>query len=90
MTNRQYENRIRKIQSLEEQVKELQNQIDGLKDEIKESMTTDEIHTGNFIIRWKEVISKRLDSTALKKALPDVWTAYSKDSSSKRFTITAA
>jgi len=90
MTNRQYENRIKKIQNLEEQVKSLQDQIDGLKNEIKESMTADEVNTGNFIIRWKEVISRRLDSTALKKALPDVWQTYSKDSSSRRFTITAA
>lgn len=90
MTNRQYENRIKKIQNLEEQVKTLQDQIDGLKNEIKESMTADEVNTGNFIIRWKEVISRRLDSTALKKALPDVWQTYSKDSSSRRFTITAA
>ena len=90
MTNRQYENRIKKIQNLEEQVKALQDQIDGLKNEIKESMTADEVNTGNFIIRWKEVISRRLDSTALKKALPDVWQTYSKDSSSRRFTITAA
>lgn len=90
MTNRQYENRIKKIQNLEEQVKALQDQIDGLKDEIKASMTTDEVNTGSFIIRWKEVISRRLDSTALKKALPDVWQTYSKDSSSRRFTITAA
>lgn len=90
MTNRQYENRIKKIQSLEEQVKDLQIQIDDLKDEIKASMTADEVNTGNFIIRWKEVISKRLDSTALKNALPDVWKAYSKDSRSLRFTITAA
>lgn len=93
MTNRQIENRIRKIQTLEEQVKILQDQIDGLKDEIKISMESDdadEIRTGSFIVRWKEVISRRLDGTALKKALPDVWQTYSKDSSSRRFTITAA
>lgn len=90
MTDRQIDNRIRKIQNLEEQVKDLQNQIDGLKDEIKASMDADEIRTGSFIVRWKEVISRRLDGTALKKALPDVWQAYSKDSSSRRFTITAA
>lgn len=90
MTNRQIENRIRKIQTLEEQVKILQGQIDGLKDEIKADMAGDEVNTGSFIIRWKEVISTRLDSTALKRALPDVWQTYSKASSSRRFTITAA
>jgi len=90
MTNRQYENRIRKIQDLEAEIKRLQAVADGLKSEIKADMASDEINTGNYIIRWKEVISTRLDGTALKKALPDVWQMYSKASSSKRFTITAA
>lgn len=90
MTNRQIENRIRKIQELEKQIKELQTVADGLRDEIKADMTGEELRTGSFIVRWKEVISTRLDSTALKKALPDVWKAYSKESSSRRFTINAA
>lgn len=90
MTNRQYDNRIRKIQDLETEIKRLQTLADSLKDEIKADMAGDEVNTGSFIIRWKEVISTRLDSTALKKALPDVWQTYSKASSSRRFTITAA
>ena len=36
-------------------------------------------------ITWKAVTSKRLDTTALKKALPDVAERFTKESTSKRF-----
>lgn len=90
MTDRQLNNRARKIQDIEAEIKQLQAIADSLKNEIKASMASDEVNTGSFIIRWKDVTSVRLDGTALKKALPDVWQTYSKASTSKRFTITAA
>jgi len=90
MTNRQLDNRVLKIQDLEAEIKRLEAMADSLRNEIKADMASDEVNTGRFIIRWKEVISKRLDSTALKKALPDVWQSFSKETSSKRFTINKA
>lgn len=93
MTDRQIKNRIQKLQKLEQQIKELEMAADDLRTEIKVTMEdrqTDEIRTGGFIVRWKEIVSRRLDGTALKKALPDVWQTYSKETCSKRFTVTAA
>ena len=93
MTNRQLDNRVKKLQDLEAQIKALEEQADTLRDEIKADLTDkgeDEHSTGAFIIRWKEIISSRLDSKALKAALPDVFSAYSKESSSRRFTVTVA
>ena len=49
----------------------------------------DELKTKNFIVRWNEVISSRLDSKALKAALPDVYGQFCKASTSRRFTIVA-
>lgn len=93
MTDRQINNRISKLQSIEAQIAELTAQADAIRDEIKADLTekgADEHNTGSFIVRWKEIVSKRLDSKALKAALPDVFSAYSKESASRRFTITAA
>lgn len=93
MTDRQIKNRIQRLQELEQQIKELEMAADDLRTEIKVTMEdrqTDEIRTGGFIVRWKEIVSRRLDGTALKKALPDVWQTYSKETCSKRFTVTAA
>ena len=90
MTNKQLDNRVKKLQSIEAQVKELEEQADAIRAEIKadlESKGEDEHDTGSFIIRWKEIISRRLDSKALKAALPDVFATYSRESTSRRLTI---
>ena len=90
MTNKMIDNRVKKIQALEDQIRELQDQADKLKDELKEEMTernTEEMQTDNFIVRWKNVISNRLDCKKLKAELPDIYKAFTKTSSRRRFTI---
>lgn len=92
MTEKQIENRIKKLQALEAQQKELEAQAEALKAEIKndlEEKGVDELHTANFIIRWKEIISSRLDGKALKAAYPDIYGNFCKASTSRRFTIVA-
>ena len=90
MTDRQMNNRITRLQGIEAQVKELEAQAEAIRAEIKadlESTGEDEHDTGSFVIRWKEIITRRLDSKALKAALPDVFATYSRESTSRRFTI---
>ena len=90
MTDRQINNRIAKLQDIEAQMEELETQAEAIRAELKadlESKGEDEHNTGSFIIRWKGIISRRLDSKALKAALPDVFAAYSRESTSRRFTI---
>lgn len=90
MTERQIENRIKKLQAIEEQQKVLSAEAEALKAEIKadlEEKGVDEIKTESFIVRWKEIISSRLDGKALKEALPEIYNQYCKESSSRRFTI---
>lgn len=92
MTERMIENRIKKLQEIEAQQKELEAQAEAIKAEIKadmESKGVDELKTKNFIVRWKEIITSRLDGKALKAALPDVYGQFVKDSTSRRFTIAA-
>ena len=93
MSERMIENRIRKLQELEAQQRELEAAADAIRAELKadlEEKGVEELKTKNFILRWKEIVSSRLDSKALKAALPDVFCTYSKESSSRRFTVTAA
>lgn len=90
MTERQIENRVKKLRQIEAQRKALEEQEKALKEEIKRDMESkglEEMATKNFIIRWKEIISNSLDSKALKAALPDVYGQFTKQSASKRFTI---
>lgn len=90
MTERQIENRVKKLKALESQRKALEEQEKALKEEIKKDMESkglEEMRTKNFIIRWKEIISNTLDSKALKVTFPDICEQFTKQSASKRFTI---
>ena len=90
MTNKQLDNRVKKLQGIEAQMKELETQAEAIRAELKadlEAKGEDEHNTGSFVIRWKEIISNRLDGKALKAALPDVYGQFCKASTSRRFTI---
>lgn len=90
MTNRQIDNRVNKINELEKEIKALQDKQNALKDELKtelESRSVNELQTGKFIIRWKTVISNRLDSKKLKADFPDIYKAFCRAQETKRFTI---
>lgn len=90
MTERQIENRIKKLQVIEAQQKALEKEVEELKTEIKadlEAKGIDEIKTASFVVKWKEIISNRLDGKALKDAFPEIYNQYCKKSASRRFTI---
>ena len=62
--------------------------VDGK--EIKMELETkqvEELAAGPFMIRWKTVLSSRLDGKALKAALPEIYRQYCKSSTTRRFTI---
>lgn len=64
--------------------------IDGLKDQLKDYMTAEalEILTGDeHKATYKQVTSSRIDTTALKKDLPDVAAKYTRATTSMRFTF---
>jgi predicted phage-related endonuclease len=64
--------------------------IDGLKDTIKQYMTENGIETltgDEHKAIYKTVTSSRIDTTALKKELPEVANRYSKTTTAKRFTF---
>ena len=90
MTVRRIENRVKKLLELEAERKGIEAQAEAIRAELKadlEEKGLDELKTKNFILRWKEIISNRLDSKALKAALPDVYGQFCRASNSRRFTI---
>lgn len=82
--------KIMEIKELEQYAKEVQAEIEALKDEVKAEMTTrgtDEMTVGVFTVRWKDVTQKRFDGKTFQKDHEDLYKAYQKESTSKRFTI---
>ena len=90
MTNLEINSKVKELRELRRMAEDLQAEIDALQDEIKAEMTMQgvEILTGiDWKITWKSITQTKLDTTALKKALPDLVTKFSKTSTYKRFTI---
>ena len=64
--------------------------VDGLKDQLKQIMreqNTDTLTGTEHKATYKAVTSSRLDTTALKRELPEIAARYSKNSETKRFTF---
>lgn len=64
--------------------------IDGLKDQLKEYMNDNNLDTLQGIehkATYKAVTSSRVDTTALKKDLPNIAEKYTKTTTTKRFTF---
>ena len=90
MTEKMIENRVKKLRDIEARQKELAAQAEAIREELKadlEEKGVEELKTENFILRWKEIISDRLDGKALKAALPDVYGQFCRTSTTRRFTI---
>lgn len=82
--------KIEALKDLEALIEEAKTEAEALRDEIKAEMLnrdTEELTAGQYIVRWTSVLSNRFDSTAFKKVMPEVYKAYTKQVSSRRFSI---
>ena len=84
---------IAKIEQLKEWeaiLEEAQNEVEALRDSIKQQMLeeeTEELMVGTYIVRWTSILSNRFDSTAFKKEHAELYKSFTKQVASKRFTI---
>ena len=92
MSTIEIQSKVEALRELESLIEEAKAEAETIRDEIKAEMlnrNTEELSAGQYIVRWTSVLSNRFDSTAFKKAMPDVYKAYTKTVSSRRFTISA-
>lgn len=83
-----FENLCNEYRENKRMIEELEALNDSLKAEILAIMGDDETHIeGAAKATNKTVVSSRLDSTAIKKDLPDIFSRYSTATSYKRFTV---
>ena len=82
--------KIQKLNEWEELIEEAKAEAEAIRDSIKAEMLdreTEEMTAGQYIVRWTSVLTQRFDSTAFKKAHEDLYTAFLKQSASRRFSI---
>lgn len=84
---------ISKIESLKEWetiLAEAQAEVEALKDDIKREMDArevEELEAGQYICRFTTVLSNRFDTTTFKKEHNEMYKLYTKQSKSRRFSI---
>lgn len=80
--------KVQELQELKRMQEELAATIDAITDEIKAAMgDQEELSAGAFKVTWKAVTSSRIDTTALKKELPDIAAKYLKTTTTRRFCV---
>ena len=85
--------KLTELAELRRMAEELNAEIDAIQDAIKAHMTevdADTITAGAFKVTWKTVTSTRIDTTALRKDLPEIWQEYGKTSTTRRFNVAMA
>lgn len=84
---------IRKIEALTEWetiIEDAKAEAEAIREALKEEMlnqNTEELEAGAYIIRWTSVLSQRFDTTSFKKAHSDMYKEFTKQVSSRRFSI---
>lgn len=82
--------KIELLNKYEAMMEEMKSQADSIRNEIKAEMEAhdlEEMIAGQYIIRYTSVLSNRFDSTAFKRVMPEIYKAYTKQVSSRRFSI---
>ena len=88
MSTSEIESKIRELRQLQSLIEEAQAEAEAIKDTIKAQMgDAEELRAGEFKITWRPVTTSRLDTAALKKALPDVAAQFTRTSTTRRFCL---
>ena len=80
--------KVEELMEIKKMIEELQNEADGITDEIKAFMGAEEtMMAGSWKVTWKETVSRRMDTAALKKILGDALEDYYKTVVTRPFKV---
>lgn len=88
MSISEIESKVRELRQLQALIEEAQGEAEAIKDAIKTIMgPSEELRAGEYKITWKAVTASRLDSKALKAALPEVAERFTRATTTRRFCV---
>ena len=82
--------KIEALRELEDLIEEAKVEAESLRDEIKAEMlsrNTEEMSAGQYIVRFTSILSNRFDTTGFKRAYGELYKEFTKQTASRRFTI---
>lgn len=80
--------KFKELAELKMMYKEIEDEMDSIKDELKDYMKEnglEEVIGDEHKATWKEVVSSKFDSTAFKAEYLDLYEAFKKPSTTRRF-----
>lgn len=88
MSNNEVESKIRELRQLQSLIDEAQAEAEAIKDALKLHMgAQEELRAKEYKVTYKVVKSARIDVEALRRAMPDVAAAFTKETVSRRFCV---
>lgn len=90
MSTQELTKKVRELKELEAMAEELAAEIEALKDGIKAEMTAREVEemaVDVYKVRWVTVASRRIDTQALKKAMPELAQQFTRTTETRRFSV---
>lgn len=88
MSINEIESKVKELRQLQSLIEEAQAEAEAIRDTIKAQMgDSEELRAGEYKITWKPVTTSRLDTAALKKALPDVAARFTRETTTRRFCV---
>ncbi len=82
--------KVKELRELRRMADELAAEIEAVQDSIKSQMDAQGVDTlagTDWKVTWKPVTSARLDSSALKKELPEIAARFMKQTTTRRFVL---
>lgn len=88
MSTTELEAKCQEFRQLQNLVAEAEQEMDSIKDQPKAHMGgSEELFAGEYMVTWRPVKSSRLDTGALRKALPEVAEHFTKTTTTRRFCV---
>lgn len=88
MSINELENKCRELRQLQALIEEAQAEAEAIKDALKAAMGDSEtVQAGEYKITWKAVTTARIDTSALKKALPELAEQFTRSTTTRRFCV---
>lgn len=91
MSINEMDSKVKELRELRRMAEELAAEIDSIQSAIKAHMDAQGVDTitgTDWKVTYKTVTSSRLDTTALKKALPNLAQQFTKTTTERRFSVT--
>lgn len=90
MSSNEMDSKIKELRELRRMADELAGEIESITDSIKTHMDTEGVDTisgTDWKVTYKAATSSRIDTSALKKALPDLAQQFTKTTTARRLCI---